>query len=135
VIRQAFGEERLNCTRGGGLNGKVQTDRDRKRRDRRRAKSRPFPSFSLTSRVCHTTVTFYGDCVKMCEDFAQNFSVKRTSYCFKTTSIFSPGNLLKRKNMTIPSHPDWPDLAPCNIFSVSPIEVESERPPFLTQLT
>jgi hypothetical protein len=46
--------------------------------------------------IRHTTVTFYGDCVKMCEDFAPNFSDKRTG-CWITTMHpltlpFSPGN-------------------------------------------
>jgi hypothetical protein len=52
-------------------------------------------SFSLTSRklftknsssqakqsIPHPTVTFYGDCVKMCEHFAPNFADKRTGCC------------------------------------------------------
>jgi hypothetical protein len=32
----------------------------------------------------HTTVTFYSDCVKMCEDFALNFGDKRTGCCIMT---------------------------------------------------
>jgi hypothetical protein len=33
----------------------------------------------------HTTVKFYGDCVKMCKDFAANFADKRTGCCITTT--------------------------------------------------
>jgi hypothetical protein len=33
----------------------------------------------------HTTVAFYGDCVKMCEDFAQNFGDERTGCCITIT--------------------------------------------------
>jgi hypothetical protein len=29
-----------------------------------------------TQSISHATVTFYGDCVKMCEDFAPNFGDK-----------------------------------------------------------
>jgi hypothetical protein len=67
-------------------------------------------SFSLTSRglftnnsswqakqsIPHTTLMFYGDCVKMFEDFAPNFEDKRTGCCIMTTHHlmppFSPGN-------------------------------------------
>jgi hypothetical protein len=65
--------------------------------------------FSLTSRglliknsswqtkhsIPHTTVTFYGDCMNMCEDFAPNFGDKKTGCCIMTmhchTLLFSPG--------------------------------------------
>jgi hypothetical protein len=44
----------------------------------------------------HTTVTFYGDCVKMCKDFAPKFGDKRTGCCITTMHHlklpFSPGN-------------------------------------------
>jgi hypothetical protein len=62
----------------------------RKRRDRCRAKSRAYSSFSMTSReffanefalagqtIPHITVTFYGDCV---EDLAPNFVDKRIGF-------------------------------------------------------
>jgi hypothetical protein len=46
--------------------------------------------------IQHTNVTFYGNCVKMCEDFAPNFGNKRTGCCITTTHRltlpFSPGN-------------------------------------------
>jgi hypothetical protein len=31
--------------------------------------------------ILHATLTFYGNCVKMCEDFAPNFGDKRTGCC------------------------------------------------------
>jgi hypothetical protein len=34
--------------------------------------------------IPHTTVTFYGDCVKMCEDFAPNFGDQRNGCCMTT---------------------------------------------------
>jgi hypothetical protein len=46
--------------------------------------------------IPHTTLTFYSDCVKMCEDFVQNFDNKKTG-CYimiahHFTLPFSPGN-------------------------------------------
>jgi hypothetical protein len=101
-------------------------------RDRWSAKSRACLSLSLTARVlftnnssCHakesvlqTAVTFYGDCLKMCEDFEQNFGGKRISCCITTTQRltlpFSPGNFwLKTKWLSSLTHltflcfPDW----------------------------
>jgi hypothetical protein len=35
--------------------------------------------------ILHTTVTFYGECVKMCKDIAPNFGNKRTGHCITTT--------------------------------------------------
>jgi hypothetical protein len=88
---------------------KVQTHRDRKRRDRWRAKSRAC-TFSLISggsstknwswqskqSILHTTVTFYCECLKMCEDFAPDFGDKSSGSCIKTTHrltiAFSLGN-------------------------------------------
>jgi hypothetical protein len=32
--------------------------------------------------VPHTVVTFYGNCMNMCEDFAQNFGNKQTRTCW-----------------------------------------------------
>jgi hypothetical protein len=41
---------------------------------------------------------FYGNCVKMCKNFALNFGNKRTGCCIMTTHCltlpFAPGNLL-----------------------------------------
>jgi hypothetical protein len=43
---------------------------------------------------------FYGDCVKMCEEFAANFGDDRTGCCFTTTHRlmlpFSPENFLPK---------------------------------------
>jgi hypothetical protein len=33
----------------------------------------------------HFPVTFYGDCVKMCEEFAPDFGGKRTGCCVTAT--------------------------------------------------
>jgi hypothetical protein len=76
--------------------------------------------------VLHTTVMFYGDCVKMCQDFAPNFVDKITSYCITTmhnlTLPFSPGNFWPKTTwLSYPIH--------CT-FLCSPIEDKIERPPF-----
>jgi hypothetical protein len=60
----------------------------------------------------HTTLTFYGDCVKMCEDFALNFGVNRTGCCITTTHHLtlssSPGNFwLKSTWLLSPTHPTF----------------------------
>jgi hypothetical protein len=56
-----------------------------------------------------TTLMFYGDCVKMCEDFAPKFGDKRTACCITTTYRltlnFSPGNFFYQKQHNCRSHP------------------------------
>jgi hypothetical protein len=46
--------------------------------------------------ISHTIVRFYGDCMKMCEDFAPNFGDEITGCCITTTHRLtlplSPGN-------------------------------------------
>jgi hypothetical protein len=37
--------------------------------------------------VLHTTVMFYSDCLKMCEDFTPNFGGKRTGCCVTTITV------------------------------------------------
>jgi hypothetical protein len=63
-------------------------------------------------------VKFYGDCVKMCEDFAENFGDKRTSSCIATTHRltlpFSSGNFDQKQHEYRP--------LPTLLFSDSPIE-------------
>jgi hypothetical protein len=73
---------------------------------------------------------FYGNRVKMCEDFALNFDVKITGFCITTRHSFtlplSPWNFLTKINMTVVPHLPY--------FSVSPIEYKTEWMPFSTQL-
>jgi hypothetical protein len=136
-IRQTRKEEILSRTR------KFQTHRYRIRRDRWRGKSRACSLFSFTSRVLftknsswqakqllpHTTLTFYDDCVKTCEDFATNFGTKRwllhhdnaPSRASSFTSEF-----LTRNNITSVPHPPY--------FSVSTIE-DSNAGKFSNSLT
>jgi hypothetical protein len=70
-----------------------------------------------------TDVTFYGDGVKMCEDFAPNFGDQRTDCCIMTalhlTLAFSPGNFDQRQ------HDCHPPLT--LLFSVSGVEDKPER--------
>jgi hypothetical protein len=72
-------------------------------------------------------VTFYGDYVKICEDFALNFGDKITGDVVYYDNAPSHISFFTREflteNMTVVSHP------PC-IFSVFPIEAETERPQF-----
>jgi hypothetical protein len=111
------------------------------RRVKRKVKSMLIIFFDITKNLSwqvklsipHTTLTFYGDCVKMCEEFTPKFGDKRTGCCITTTYRlilpFSPGKFSPEKNMT--SSPlillAW--LGPCD-FSVSTIEDTTERQPF-----
>jgi hypothetical protein len=88
MIRQAFGEEILSRAR------KI-------RKNARQAKNKiksMLIIFFVIKEIVHkefilaglivmslTTVTFYGDCVKMCESFASNFGDKTTGCCVTTT--------------------------------------------------
>jgi hypothetical protein len=47
--------------------------------------SRGNSSWQAKQSFLHTTVTFYDDCMKMCEDFAPNFGDKGTGCCITTT--------------------------------------------------
>jgi hypothetical protein len=82
------------------LHKKSKLNEVRERRDKWKVKPRALSSFSMTSRgwlfrnnsswqakqsTLHTAVTFYGDCLKMLEDFAPNFGDKRTGCCITTT--------------------------------------------------
>jgi hypothetical protein len=68
----------------------------------------------------HTTVTFYGDCVKMREDFASNSGDKRTGCCntamHHLTLPFSPGKFLTKNHDCHPT----PTLLLVQIFSSAP---------------
>jgi hypothetical protein len=39
--------------------------------------------------ISHTTVMFYGNCMKLCDDFAPNFGDKRTGSCIMTAAYLS----------------------------------------------
>jgi hypothetical protein len=70
---------------------------------------------------------FYGGCVKMCENFTLNFGNKSTGCCITTTLCltlpFPTGIFFTENNMAVVPPPTL-------LFSVSPIEVKTERQPF-----
>jgi hypothetical protein len=41
-------------------------------------------SWQAKQQIPHTTATFHGNCVNMCEDFAPNIGHKRTGSCITT---------------------------------------------------
>jgi hypothetical protein len=59
--------------------------------------------------IPRATVTFYGDSVKMCSDFAPNFGDKRTGCCITTTrrlTLLFLSEYLTKNNMTaVRTHP------------------------------
>jgi hypothetical protein len=57
-------------------------------------------------------VTFYGDRVKMCEDFAPNFRNKAVSSRQRTTTHFFTSNFFTRNNMAVVCHPPYFSLFP-----------------------
>jgi hypothetical protein len=56
----------------------------------------------------HTSVSFYGECVKIYEDFAQNFGHERTGSCISTTRRFTlpfyQGHFKKEQHYCRPPH-------------------------------
>jgi hypothetical protein len=66
-------------------------------------------SWQAKQSVPRTIVMFYGDCMKMCEDFTPNFRDKRTGCCITTmhrlTFSLPPGNFLPRRTwLSSPTH-------------------------------
>jgi hypothetical protein len=69
-------------------------------------------AFQAKQSILHTNVTFYGGCIKMCEDFTQHLGDKRTGYCITTTHHltlpFSPKNFLRKATLqSSASHPTF----------------------------
>jgi hypothetical protein len=63
-------------------------------------------SWQAKHSITHINVTFYGDSIKMCKDFAPNFGEKRTG-CWITTLPLSPGFFFyqKQHDRRPPPHP------------------------------
>jgi hypothetical protein len=134
IIRQAFGEE---VSHTWVFEWHAQFRAYRKRRNRWRTKSSVCSSCSLTTvgwftknsfrqakqLIPHTTVTVYGNCVKMCKDFCPN-SGDRTG-CYIMT--------MHRLTLPIWQENFWPKtkwLSSPTILFCFPIEDETERTSF-----
>jgi hypothetical protein len=125
VIRQLFGEENMSITRND------QNHLGRRRRDEEKISEHAHhflwhkgglftknSSWQTKHTIPRTTVTLYGEWVKMCEDFGPNFGNKRTG-CYITTTqrlrlLTSPGNFWPKATwLWSPIHPiflffpDW----------------------------
>jgi hypothetical protein len=60
-------------------------------------------------------VTFYGDYLEVCEDFAPNFGDRTTGCCIMTTqshASFFPREFFTKNNMTVVPHPPYSFLFP-----------------------
>jgi hypothetical protein len=69
-------------------------------------------SWQAKQSIPDNIVTFYGDCVKVCEDFALNFGEQKNWLLhhdnpLSHTSFFPPKNFLTKNKMTVPlpTHP------------------------------
>jgi hypothetical protein len=117
MTRRALAEGNMSCTRNG--------------KGRWAEKSRACSSFSLTWRGLftknsswqakqsspHTTVKFYGNCEKMCEDFAPNFRDKRTVCCITTTNRLALPSLADSEHrVQFIKFPPWSRPVVFNLF-------------------
>jgi hypothetical protein len=75
--------------------------------------------------IPYTALTFYGYCVKMCQDFARTSATKELAVASRQHTVshfFFRHGILTINKMTATSHPPYsPDLAPLR-YSVSPNE-------------
>jgi hypothetical protein len=95
-------------------------------------------SWQAKQLIPHTTVTFYGECVKMCEDLAQNLGNKGSGCCNTTTHRLSlpfPPKIffLANKIMTVVPHPAYsPDLAPWEFYLFPQLKIKLKAHNFET---
>jgi hypothetical protein len=83
-------------------------------------------SETLTA-TSHTTVTSYGDCVKMCEDFAQNLR-RQKNWLLHDDNAPSPTSFFHKGIFDEQQHNCR--FSPTLLFSVSLTENKTERLPF-----
>jgi hypothetical protein len=74
-----------------------------------------YSSWQAKQSIPHTTVALHGNCVKMCEDFAQKFGYKNTGTCITATHLLTlhlPGNFWpETTRLSFSTHPTrltWP---------------------------
>jgi hypothetical protein len=100
MIRQAFGEESMSRTwvfewrsrsRAGrkGETGEKQSQEHAHHFFTWRGLLTKSSSWHAKKSIPHTTVTFYGDCVKICEYFVPNLGDKIADCCIMTTHCLS----------------------------------------------
>jgi hypothetical protein len=75
-------------------------------------------SWQAKQSALRSTMTFYSNCMKMCENFVPNFGDKRIGCCITTTHYltlpFSPRNFWRYTTwLSSPTHPtrlSWPPV-------------------------
>jgi hypothetical protein len=134
MITEAFEEASMSRTR------EVQSQRDWKKTRWVKSKDnsmliiffdikgivRKSSSGQTSHSVSHTTVTFYGDCMKMCKDFDPNFGDKRTGCCITTTHRLTGEFLTKTTRLSSPRQPYF------SLFSR--LNIKRRKSAILTQL-
>jgi hypothetical protein len=62
--------------------------------------------------IPHTTMKFYGDCVRICKHFPQTLATKELAVASQQSILFQQG-ISDQTRVTVITHPPYsPDLAP-----------------------
>jgi hypothetical protein len=86
-------------------------------------------SWQAKQSIPHTTMTLYGDCVKMCKEFVPKFGDKRTGCCITKMQLpFSLGNFCLKTAWlsTLSVFPIWDKTDRLAFDTTEAIEAESQ---------